>query len=236
MIRNIRFLFLIALFAFPVFCNGQDINAPTAVENGQIKPVKENQILYNGQVWRNKYLRVKGNQFLFAEYLLPSSLSINGKEFRNVGLSYDIFNDQIITTSNTGYNIQLNKEMVDSFSLSFQNRNYRFFNMRNDTLEGVKGYVNVLYNGKTSLYLKFRKEIQPLAVDDKYDLFFESHKIYFVKDGHAYTLNRKKDLMKVLEKEKIAINNYIKKNKLKISKQDPESFVPVVRFYDSLSK
>jgi hypothetical protein len=233
--KNIQFYILSAILAVSSLCNAQ-VAVPATAVNGQQKSLSENQILYNGKVWRNLFIQVKGNQFLFSGDYLPGSLSINGKAFNNVGLNYDIYNDEIITTSNTGYNVQLNKEMVDSFSISFGNRIYRFLNTREDSLEGVKGYVNVLYSGKSALYVKYRKEIELLAVDDKYDLFFQNHRIYFLHNGTAYLVSGKNDLLKILEKDKIALKAYIKQNKLKVSKKDPDSFVPIVRYYDSISK
>jgi hypothetical protein len=234
--KNIHFYILAAILSISGFCNAQKITGPTTEVNGQQKPVKENQVLYNGKVWRNLFIQVKGNQFLFSGDYLPGSVTMNGKTFNNVGLSYDIYNDEIITASNTGYNIQLNKEMVDSFSYSFQNRIYKFINTFNDTIPGVKGYVNVLYKGKSALYVKYKKEIELLAVDDKYDLFFQSHRLYFIHEGKSDLINGKNDLLKIMEKDKIAIKAYIKKNNLKVSKKDPDSFILIVRYYDSLSQ
>jgi hypothetical protein len=234
--KYIRFYIFAAIFSISGFCNAQNITGPTTAVNGQQIPVKENQLLYNGKVWRNLYLQVKGNQFLFSGEYLPGSVAMNGKVFNNLGLSYDIYNDELITTSNTGYNIQLNKEMVDSFSFSFQGRIYKFINTQDDSVPGVKGYVNVLYKGKSSLYLKYKKEIELLAVDDKYDLFFQSHRLYFIQDGKSQLISGKNDLLKILEKDKIAIKAYIKKNRLRVSKKDPDSFIPIVRYYDSLSQ
>lgn len=234
--KNINFFILTATLAVSSLCNAQNITDQTTAINGQQKPITENQILYNGKVWRNLFIQVKGNQFLFSGDYIPGSLTINGKTFGNVGLSYDIYNDEIITASNTGYNVQLNKEMVDSFSFSFGNRIYRFLNTREDSIEGVKGFINVLYKGKSALYVKYKKEIGLLAVDDKYDLFFQTHRLYFLLNGAAYLVSGKNDLLKILEKDKIALKAYIKKNKLKVSKKDPDSFIPIVRYYDSLSK
>jgi len=234
--KSIRLYLLTAILTVSNLLHAQSVAGPTTGVNGQQKPVGENQILYNGKVWRNMFAQVKGNQFLFSGDYLPGSLTINGRAFHNLGLSYDIYNDEIITTSNTGYNIQLNKEMVDSFSFSFQNRIYRFLNTREDSIRGVKGYINVLYKGKSALYVKYRKEIELLAVDDKYDLFFQNHRLYVRLNGNDYTLTGKNDLLKILEKDKTVLKAYIKKNRLKISKKDPDSFIPIVRYYDSLSK
>lgn len=233
--KNIHYYILTATIALSSLCNAQSITGPATPANGK-NLVKENQILYNGKVWRNLFIQVKGNQFLFSGDYVPGSVTINGKSFDNIGLSYDICNDEIITASNTGYNIQLNKEMVDSFSISYANRIYRFINTREDSIEGVKGYINVLYKGKSAFYVKYKKEIELLAVDDKYDLFFQSHRLYFKLNGTAYLVSGKNDLLKILEKDKIALKAYIKENKLKVSKKDPDSFIPIVRYYDSLSK
>jgi len=233
--KNIHFYILTAILAVSSLCNAQ-VSGPTTAVNSQQKSLSENQILYNGKVWRNLFIQVKGNQFLFSGDYLQGSLTINGKTYNNVGLNYDIYNDEIITTSNTGYNVQLNKEMVDSFSITSGSRIYRFLNTREDSLEGVKGYVNVLYRGRSALYVKYRKEIELLAVDDKYDLFFQNHRLYFLLEGKPYPLSGKNDLLKILEKDKVALKAYIKKNKLKVSKKVPDSFVPIIRYYDSLSK
>jgi hypothetical protein len=105
-----------------------------------------------------------------------------------------------------------------------------------DSLTGIKGYVNILYKGKSALYVKYKKEIQILAVDNKYDLFFQTYRIYFQKEGIVHQINNKRELLKLLDEDKAQIKDFIKKNKLKISKMEPESFVPVIRFYDSISQ
>ena len=144
--------------------------------------------------------------------------------------------DEIITPTNHGFILQLNKEMVDSFSITFQSKAYRFKNIQKDSLTGVNGYVNVLYNGKSSLYVKFKKEIALLAVDKKFDLFVQTHRIYLLKNGILYRLNRKGAMLKIFREVKPLIKEFIKENKIQVSKNEPDSFVPVVRYYDSISK
>jgi hypothetical protein len=74
-----------------------------------------------------------------------------------------------------------------------------------------------------------------LAVDDKYDLFFQTYHVFFLKDGIVHQLTNKNGLLKILSGDKILIRDFIKKNKIKISKKNPESFIPVIRYYDSIS-
>jgi hypothetical protein len=203
--------------------------------NGQ-DTLKGNQILYNGILWRNLYYKVREDQFLFSNELLPGSLTINGKTFINISLRYDIYNDEIMILKNPGEIIQLNKEMVDSFSLIFKNKTYKFVKIRENTARGFNGYVNVLYKGRNALYVKYKKEIEPLAVDHKYDQFYLTKRIYLVKDSIVYTITGKSALYKILNEDKTQIRNYIKKNKLRVSKQIPGSFIPVIAYCDSISK
>ena len=75
----------------------------------------------------------------------------------------------------------MNKEKVDSFSLILGNRIYHIINAGTDSSDVLRGYVNVLYDGPSSLYVKYTKKIQPLAVDGRFDLFFQEHRVYLKK-------------------------------------------------------
>jgi hypothetical protein len=195
--------------------------------------LKENQTLYNGKIWRNLYYNVMDHQFFLSKEFLTGSLSIKGKTFDNIQLKYDLYKDEILTSIDSGRILQLNKEMIDSFTLSFQNINYRFISMQEDSLKRDRSFFNVLYNGESSLLLKFSKKIDKLADEGKYDKFYQIQKIYFVKGKAFYQITGKNDLFKILPEDKTRIKDFMKKNKLRISGKDPESFIPLIRYYDA---
>ncbi len=197
--------------------------------------LKENQILYNGKIWSNIYYMVEGDQFFYSRMFLPGSLTIKGEKFTNIPLKYDILNDEILTPADTGGILQLNKEMVDSFSIIFQDRTYRFVRMQEDSTRESNRYFNVLYEGKTALYLRYSKKIDKTPVEGHNDRFYELIRIYFVKGNTIFPIGGKSDLLKVLNKDKALIKNFIRKNKPDISEKVPESFIPVIKFYDSIS-
>jgi hypothetical protein len=207
-----------------------------SINSNRQDTLKENQILYNGSIWKNLYYMVEEDQFLFSRMFLPGSVTMRGKTFANVGIMYDLYKDEILTPVSPGGILQLNKEMVDSFSIRFQNKTHLFTRMPEDSLEGLKGYVNVLYRGKTALYLKYNKKINRPKVEGENDTFYEIARIYFVKDSKDYLITGKRDLFKVLEEDKEQIKDFIKKNKLLVSKNEPESFIPLIRYYDQISK
>lgn len=196
----------------------------------------DNQTLFVGRIWNNLYYRIEGDQFLFSSGFLPGSVTINGKTFENIDIKYDIYKDEILTLNNLVGMLQLNKEMVDSFSFNFQNQIYHFIKMPEDSLENLKGYINELYKGKTALYVKYIKRIDKTALENRRDRFYQINRIFFIKDKMVNLITSKKEFFKLLNQDKTQIRNFIKKNKLDVSKKVPESFIPVVRYYDSLNQ
>jgi hypothetical protein len=193
--------------------------------------LRENQILYNGREWKNLFYMVKGDQFLFSKEFLPGTLIIRGKTFTKVSILFDIFKDEILIPNPRGGILQINKEMVDSFSIFFQNKRYHFARIPEDNLIN---YANVLYKGKSALFVRYNKKIEKLAVEGKYDEFYQESHTYCVKNSIVYPINSKKDLMRIFVEDKVILREFMKKNHLKISAKNPESFVPVIRYADSI--
>ena len=96
--------------------------------------------------------------------------------------------------------------------------------------------MNELYNGKTAVYVKYRKVIQERAIDDKYDGYIESYKIFVMKDGLPHQVKNKKQLLDLMKDKKQMITAFIRSHKLVLTWKQPESFVPVAEYYDSLSR
>jgi hypothetical protein len=214
----------------------QDTKAIFSYSNEQ-DSLKEFQNLYSGKVWKNMYRRINGDQFLFANYFLPGTVSSYGKTFRNLLIRYDIFSDEIMIPVDREEIVQLNKEMIDSFSITFENKVYNFSKVNDERLSAIKGaqgYFHVLYKHESALYVKYKKDISPHTTDKSDGSFLQTQKIYLVNDKSVNPLSGTNDLFKALNTDEMQIRNWLKTNNLKVSKNRPESFVPVIRFSDSL--
>jgi hypothetical protein len=192
------------------------------------------QVLYNGRAWRNLYYKIKGDPFLFTTEILPGSVTVEGKTFNNIPLKYDIYNDELITLTDRGIILQLNKEMIDLFTINYNDKILRFKKLVADSVNSLSGYVNILYDGNISLYIKYRKEILLLAVENKYDMFNEIDKIYLEKDGKIVQIHGKREFINLFSDQKQQVQDFIKGNKIRISKKVPESFIPLTEYYDKL--
>lgn len=222
-----QFVILFSLLFLSIECMS---SVPGGVE---LPDTIELQILNNGRAWRNLYYKIKGDQFLFIGEFLPGSVKIEGRTFDNLRLKYDIYNDELIMITDNGIIIQLNKEMVESFSMVFD-KIYNFRNIEADTLNSLSGYVNVLYDGNISLYVKYRKEILQLVVENKYDMFNQINRIYVKKDGVIFRVDTKREFLNLFKDKKQQLHAFIRSEKLKLSRKNPESFQPVVEYYDTL--
>jgi hypothetical protein len=228
------FILLLSFFLSLSLKGNYPIDSVTVgISANTLDTLNENQVLFNGRLWKNPYYRAKQHQFFLSKDFLNGSLSVNGKLFENLKIRYDLYDDEIMTPTNFRAIIQLNKQMIDSFSLVFNNRTYRFINTNDNRGKGFSGFVNIIYNGKSALYIKYKKEITSQDIQSNY-MFVQTSTKYFVKDGISFLVRSKRDLLNLLDEDKGQIKSFIRKNKLKVSIKNPESFAPVLNYYDSL--
>jgi hypothetical protein len=229
---------LTSVFFLIIYLGGspESIKAATAFSNAIAQDSVDKHILLNGRIWRNQYSKVTGDQFFLTDKYTKGTVTFNGRTFENLDLKYDIYNDELIMNIESYPVIIMNKEMTDSFSLKFGNRTYNIINTVTDTLNVLKGYVNVLYMGPTALYVKYIKKIQPLADEGKYDLFYQEHLVFLRKGVEIIPVGGKKKLMNLLEDKKKEIRNYLKRAGIKVSQKDPYTYIPVLEYYDGIMK
>lgn len=237
----VRSVILCALLICSLLLKGNEVLSEDCIpvsysqhEISQQVPQEDNQLLYNGKIWKNLYYNIEGDEYLFSEDFLTATVTMNGKNFNNLNLRYDIYNDELILMVNAATSIQLNKEMVTAFTLEYNNTIYNFRKLSTTNQSAISGYINILYEGKTNLYLKYRKEILYLAVDHKYDEFNQLKNLYLNRDSQYYKISGKRDFLKLLDDQKNKIREYVKSEKIKIKKNRPESFISVLKYYDSL--
>lgn len=199
------------------------------------KPLSPDKMLLNGRVWMNQYSKVTGNQFYLTDEYLKGFVFIKGHRYENLDLRYDICNDELVLKYGSWPVIIMNKEMVDSFSLAF-GKIHKIINTGRDKSNIFSGYVNLFYEGPTSLYVKFTKKVYPLGDNGLYDLFVEKHFVFLKKDDEIIPVSTKSKLLKLLSDRKRDIRHFVKSNGYRISIAKPETFIPVLEFYDGLNK
>lgn len=193
----------------------------------------DNQILYNGRLWQKLLIKADGDEFFLSDFL-PGSVTIDNQSFNKVQLKYDVFNDELLILKRSGIIIQLNEEMVNSFSLIVNNETYLFKKFA-DTVSTLKGYVNVLYDGDFKVYAKYRKEILPPTITNGPAKFNQINQIYIKNENDFIRINSKRGLLDLLGNSD-EIKDFIRVNRIRVSVKNPVGFKRVVEYYESLKK
>jgi hypothetical protein len=235
----IRIIFSLTFLFYSIIDFGLKA-APGNIFNSFVTGTKdsiERQILYNGRIWNNQFYNTAGHQFLLSSDFIPGSVKIDEYSFNNVPVRYDIFNDELLIQRNDGTIIQLNREMIDSFLLCFNNEVLHFKNFDNHPAGNLTGYCNVLYDGNIKIYVKYIKEILPTTITNGLPKFNQINKIYIIKEGHVFKTNSRKDLLNLLDKKEVpVIKRYIRSNHIRISRNDPGSYMRVIEYYETMTK
>jgi hypothetical protein len=203
----------------------------------EIRDSLENQLLYNGSIWRNAYAAIEGNQFMFTSAFIEGTIEIDNHTFSNIKLRYDIQEDELQTLKNDGNIIQLNKDKVSSFSVNYNGALLNFRNMDMDTIGALRGFCNLLYDSGLKLYVKYQKDILPTSYTNGLPRFNQVNSIYVMKDNKIIRTNKRKDMLNLFTKEyRVNINKFIRNHEIVVTRTDPESFRQVIEYAETLIK
>jgi hypothetical protein len=194
----------------------------------------ERQLLYNGRIWKSRYGQVLEHEFFLTENWLTGDVTVNGKPFRNITLRYDLLNDELLAMVNPGTAIILSGEKTLSFVLRTEGKVYRFVNYDKPDSPLIKGYGHLLYSGELSLIVKYTKHIKTLAVENKYDEFYQKQQIFIMRKGELYRIKSKRDLFSHMEDQREKILKYIREKGLQLSIQKPETLVQALQYYEEI--
>lgn len=223
-----------ALSGILFFISSSNSQDPSLVTSLHPDTIMQKQDLYNGIKWVNKYRNYENDQFLFTSMFLNGNVTVNSRTYNNIRLKYDIYSDKIITPVNTEDIIQVNKEIVDSFSIQYGDRRYSFFNLKPDSINILSGYAQLLYDGPSKFILIHKKTFTPASDPSRHGAFVYSGIPYFL-DGGRYYQFRLKSFYRMIPPEDLPnVKNYVRGLKRKDLKDDTEKIVPLMKYYDKL--
>jgi len=172
-----------------------------------------NKQIYNGAAYVEKYRTINEKyKFFTSSEFLNGSVVFDGQPFYELRLKYDLYEDQLLLNSKgaIGTVIKLNSDKVSSFTIGF----HKFINpqQKNQSAAEVSGFYEVLL--KTSYFTLLKKNRKALLKKIKGDLVYYEFKkddenFLFYKNAY-YTLNKKRDLLRLFPEFKKNINSYYK--------------------------
>jgi hypothetical protein len=178
----------------------------------------------------------ESHPFFLSDQFITGSVFYNDVLYPNVPLLYDIVKDELVTRDPiTIYLISLNKQRLNWFTLA--QRNFiRIDRNKNDNSALITGFYEVLYNGETPLYKKNVKQIKETIEDNILSRRITDNNQYFIKiNSQYYEVKGKKSLMTAIANRKNEINQFMRKNKLRLKRIQDDVLIKIVEYYDGIN-
>jgi len=212
--RSIRSSFLIIIlisFSGNLIC--QDV---VAVLDRIYGP---DQTLFNGKKYT--YYPPPGterHQYLFSPDFVEGSVTIKGKNYNDVTLNYDIFNQQLLLQfpdkNGPRNRIEVSKARLESFRLG--NMNFEYLK-----LEKEPRFFQVLGQSPVQILYYWRKNLDVNGIIGSYHLTFTRavRDSFILKDGQLKPFNTKRKLITLFDPGiRPEIKSYLRKNKVNVKK------------------
>ena len=190
------------------------------------------QLYYNGRIWVGKYFNVYGTEFIMEDKWYKTDIIINGIRFSDVEIKYDIYNDEVLANYYNKRIIILNNENIESFVLYTDEKELQFKNIKGTA--DLEGHYQVLFEGKSKLYKKWRKKRAQFVIEARFDEFQQDDDLILVIGERPYHLKNRRNLLNIMNDKKSEIKYFIRHENIRLDFDIPESLVPVLEYYDSL--
>jgi hypothetical protein len=193
-------------------------------------------LLMNARFLFLKYPGAKGKPFFETNSDTPGKLVLGNKEYNNIRLLYDIYNQKLSfideRTSNYGTILEINNQVITRFNLD----NKSFINSCELPTLPQKGFYEELFSGKhLDVYARWSKEYID-RITDGYIGEFKPQKrsLLFVVDGKRVEVSSKHDFLKEFGVKSNQIKSFLRKEKIRFSKSNNTELKKLFEFTDSL--
>jgi hypothetical protein len=210
------FLFVIFLFHYNQSSFAQELKVQLdAVYNMDPE-------LYNGQIFTNVYRRdIDGNQFFQEKNFKKNDLTLSKKSYEDQYINYDVYSQKLLLTyldeNNSQKIIEIPLEHVRSFYIEDN-----YFEVIQGPDEDYKIYQTFNFNNnKILIYWMKNLILNSGSVYYRYRFTKLDKQMWLLLDGNYRKVNNNKSFLNSFpDDKKLAIKNWLKKNKLKIQKAD----------------
>ena len=193
--------------------------------------------LYNGREYGDYPYRFNtGQPYFMGDTMMLGSVVYEGILYNNVAMKFNLVTNQlIITDPSYVHKLTLSNERIGSFKLF----NNRFVHLDADSDNTIKpGFYDVIYDGITPVYKKIQKRIdeKTTMMEGIVRTVYESTSYYIKKEGRFYTVNNKKQVLKLFAGHKKELQQYVRKQKLNIRRDKERALQLIGVWYDGLKK
>lgn len=234
--------FVVFLLLYTPNCFGQQNNLKESNNLFQLVSSKVDSILgndfllMNARFLFNKYPRAKGEPFFETINDAPGRLVLGKKEYNNIRLLYDIYNQRLcFVVETTGYKgtiLEMNNQVITSFQLD----NKSFVNSCELTALPQSGFYEELFVGKNlKVYARWSKDYTD-NITDKYigEFSLQKRELLFVVEGKMVDVSSRHGFSKMFAGKSNQIESFLRKKKIRFSKSNNIELNKLFEYTDSI--
>ena len=192
-----------------------------------------------GREYRYYFSMILPNPLFKTVAEIPASIVSQGKLVEGIKVQYDLYYDVLIyrhpslSCNNTYCLIELNRGLIDEFTLYLDNEAYTFQNLQFDSLNRhmTDGYYQMLYNEKSGFIIKHFSQID---MSDGRTLYDYSARNFFRINDKYYKIRKKRDIIRLMKDKSKLIRKFIRRNHIFVPKASTASLIKILEYYDSL--
>ncbi len=195
-----------------------------------------NQELINGPHFENENQNINGLPYLLNYYTNQGNLVYRGKQYSNLNLRYDIYNQQLLLIylfDNVEYELHLQKELITEFSI--ENRKFIHESFAAD--EDAKFYqvlgkdfpIRILYfwqKGLSNVYVN-NPDIKTFSPEQKETFILRNNKLVSFKGNSSF-------IRQFSSKSKAPIKKYLRQNKTKVKQANDFEIELLIEFINTI--
>lgn len=238
-LQLVLFLMILALGSAAQISNLDSVQLMNSIQVQEIKFqdfVNTNAPLYNGTAYIKYGNKVIGHPYFKSEQFLPSLITYQNFNYRNIPLKYDLKKDQlVILNASKDFEMALLNDYISDFTID----KHIFIKIKDDSIHFYNpgtGFYELLYQGNSSVIVKYYKRIEASLKAEENTSRFVEYAFYYVfanKEYHAvYGIS---DFLNIHKDQRGLLKKYMNKEKLHFSKDPAKTLVSIAAYYDTLS-
>jgi hypothetical protein len=191
--------------------------------------------LNNGSEHRDYLARDEEHPYFGEDDWTYGTIVYDEEFYADVPMFYDLSKDKIITEhSLNGSKLELIPEKISRFTID----GHTFQRLKQDKSRVItEGFYDVLYDGKTKVYVKREKSLQQrVETNDIIFDFEQKNRVYVFKDGVYHPVKKKKTLLEVFSDKKPEVRAFLNKSDRKYKSNREYAITRVAEFYDAQNK
>jgi len=239
--RLASFFYIIFLFLHTPICFSQQNSIKKQgnlflLVNNKVDSLLDNDFtLMNARFHIDKYPRANGKPFFETTYDTPGKLVLGKKEYNNIRLMYDIYDQKLsFVVEHNGYNgtiLELNNQVITRFHLD----NKVFVNSFELPTLPQTGFYEEIFLGKhLKVYARWSKDyVDMITVQNIGEFTSQKRKLFFEINGKIVDISSKKRFLELFAGERNKIKSFMKENKIRLFKSNNSDLIKLFSYTDS---